>query len=110
MTPLPGCRLIRTSPSNIECFDGHLRPPQAADLGDGRGWVDQILELRNDYGTFDLGTCWEGLIGGNHLRMWRQDGPTATSNALFLAYILQVVVTLFSFGILTVLIVFLRKT
>jgi len=64
-----------------DCFDVHFEPPQAADLGDGRGWMEQIVELRDDYGNYDLGTCWESLVGGNHLRMWRQDG----SNALFLA-------------------------
>ena len=72
--------------------------------------MEQIVELRDDYANFDLGTCWESLVGGNHLRMWRQDGPTATSNALFLAYVHRVVVSLFCFGVLTVLIVFLRKT
>jgi len=70
---------------DIECFGAHLGNPQQAHLGDGRGWVNQTIELRNDYGNDILGTCWESLVGGNHLRMWRQDGPTATTNALFLA-------------------------
>jgi len=90
----PHCEL---SSSDKDCFDVHFEPPQAADLGDGRGWVEQIVELRDDYGNYDLGTCWESLVGGNHLRMWRQDG----SNALFLAYVNQVV-SLSSFEILTV--------
>ncbi|KAI0288279.1 hypothetical protein BC826DRAFT_916029 [Russula brevipes] len=69
----------------IECLDIHLGTPQAANLGDGNGWRNQTIELRNDYGNPDIGTCWESLVGGNHLRMWRQNGPTATTNALFLA-------------------------
>lgn len=32
-----------------------------------------------------LGTCAESLFGGNHLRMFRQDGPNANTDALFLA-------------------------
>ena len=47
------------------------------------------MELRNDFGNPDVGSCWESLVGGNHLRMWHQDGPKARSNALFLAYVNQ---------------------
>ena len=47
------------------------------------------MELRNDYGNPDIGTCWESLVGGNHLRMWRQNGPNANTGALFLAYVNQ---------------------
>jgi len=68
-----------------ECFGAHLGAPQTANLGDGNGWVNQTIELRNDYGNPDIGTCWESLVGGNHLRYWRQNGPKAHSNALFLA-------------------------
>ncbi len=50
---------------------------------DGRGWVNQTIELRNDFGNDIIGTCWESLVGGNHLRMWRQ----STTNAVFLAYV-----------------------
>jgi len=66
----------------IECFGGHLGAPQTANLGDGKGWVNQTIELRNDYGNPDVGACWESIAGGNHLRMWRQ----ATTGALFLAF------------------------
>ena len=38
-----------------------------------------------DFGNSGLGTCLESLVGGNHLRMFRQNGPTADSGALFLA-------------------------
>jgi len=62
-------------------FGARLGNPQKANLGDGRGWVNQTIELRNDYGNNIIGTCWESLVGDNHLRMWRQ----STTNALFLA-------------------------
>jgi len=66
---------------DIECFGAHLGAPQTANLGDGRGWVNQTIELRNDYGVPDIGSCFESLLGGNHLRLWRQ----YTTGALFLA-------------------------
>jgi hypothetical protein len=75
------------SPSGIECLGAHLGDPQSANLGDGHGWVNQTLELRQDYGNPDVGTCWESLVGGNHLRLFRQNGPSANSGALFLAYV-----------------------
>jgi len=69
----------------IECFGAHLGAPQTANLGDGHGSVNQTLELRQDYGNPDVGTCWESLVGGNHLRLFRQNGPAANTGALFLA-------------------------
>ncbi|KAI0253112.1 hypothetical protein BJV78DRAFT_1281183 [Lactifluus subvellereus] len=69
----------------IECLGLHIGKPQKANLGDGHGWVDQRIELRNDYGNPDIGACWESLVGGNHFRMYRQNGPTANTGALFLA-------------------------
>jgi len=66
---------------DIECLGAHLGAPQTANLGDGRGWVNQTIELRKDYGNDIIGTCWESLVGGNHLRMWHQ----STTKALFLA-------------------------
>ena len=79
--------LIPTRASGKECFGAHLGAPQTANLGDGNGAVNQTIELRNDYGNPDIGACWESLVGGNHLRMWRQNGPNAHTNALFLAYV-----------------------
>lgn len=70
---------------SIECFGIHLGAPQTANLGDGNGSLNQTIELRQDYGNSDVGTCLESLIGGNHFRMWRQNGPSANSGALFLA-------------------------
>lgn len=54
--------------SSEECFGIHLGDPQSANLGDGNGWVNQTVELREDYGSSGIGTCLESLIGGNHLR------------------------------------------
>ncbi|KAK0480924.1 hypothetical protein IW261DRAFT_1150493 [Armillaria novae-zelandiae] len=68
-----------------ECLGIHIGALQSANLGDGHGWVNQTMELREDYGDEELGTCLESLIGGNHFRVYRQDGPSATSGALFLA-------------------------
>lgn len=68
-----------------ECLGIHLGDPQSANLGDGHGWVNQTIELREDYGNEELGTCLESIIGGNHFRVYRQDGPSAMSGALFLA-------------------------
>jgi len=70
---------------SIECFGIHIGAPQSANLGDGNGWVNQTIELRQDYGNPDVGTCLESLIGGNHFRIYRQNGPSADSGALFLA-------------------------
>ncbi|EJD03376.1 uncharacterized protein FOMMEDRAFT_123671 [Fomitiporia mediterranea MF3/22] len=68
-----------------ECFGLHLGDPQSANLGDGNGPVNQTVELRAGFGNFLFGTCLESLKGGNHLRMFRQNGPNANSGALFLA-------------------------
>ncbi|KAF8169847.1 hypothetical protein K438DRAFT_1614541, partial [Mycena galopus ATCC 62051] len=54
--------------------------PQSANLGDGHGW----MELREDFGSGSLGTCWESFVGEP---VYRQDGPAANSRALFLAYV-----------------------
>ncbi|KAJ7153447.1 hypothetical protein C8R43DRAFT_1187078 [Mycena crocata] len=70
---------------SFECLGIHLGDPQSANLGDGNGWVNQTMELRQDYGDADVGTCLESLIGGNHFRVYRQNGTTANSGALFLA-------------------------
>lgn len=68
-----------------ECFDIHLGNPQSANLGDGNGWLNQTIEMRQDYGSSSIGTCLESLIGGNHFRLWTQNGPDADSGALFFA-------------------------
>ncbi|KAJ4488405.1 hypothetical protein J3R30DRAFT_3435633 [Lentinula aciculospora] len=68
-----------------ECLGIHLGAPQSANLGDGNDWVNQTIELRQDYGNSDIGTCLETLIGGNHFRVFMQNGADAPSGALFLA-------------------------
>ncbi|KIY53702.1 hypothetical protein FISHEDRAFT_55004 [Fistulina hepatica ATCC 64428] len=68
---------VRALGFSEECLDIHLGDPAAADLGDGNGWVNQTAEYRWDYGDVLLGTCLETLIGGNHLRYYRQNGSEA---------------------------------
>ncbi|KAI9067133.1 hypothetical protein FKP32DRAFT_1564306 [Trametes sanguinea] len=70
---------------STECFGIHLGNPFSANLGDGHGPVNQTTELRQDFGDADLGTCLESLIGGNHFRLYFQNGPLANSGAAFLA-------------------------
>ncbi|KAH8119601.1 hypothetical protein DFH11DRAFT_455397 [Phellopilus nigrolimitatus] len=78
-------KLARSLGFSNECFGFHLGNPQSANLGDGHGPVNQTIELRADFGSSVFGTCLESLAGGNHLRMFRQNGPNANSGALFLA-------------------------
>ncbi|KZS89035.1 hypothetical protein SISNIDRAFT_475843 [Sistotremastrum niveocremeum HHB9708] len=72
----------RAAGLSTECLGLHLGAPQSANLGDGHGPVNQTTELRQDFGDVLLGTCLESLVGGNHLRVFRQNGPTANSGAL----------------------------
>ena len=83
--PSPPSQRARFVPSSEECLDIHLGNPFSANLGDGNGPVNQTIELRQDYGDAELGTCLESLIGGNHFRVYFQNGPTADSGAAFLA-------------------------
>lgn len=69
--------------SSTECLGAHLGGYQTANLGDGNGNVNQTMELRENYSVG--GTCEESLIGGNHLRMFRQNGAEHDTGALFLA-------------------------
>jgi len=64
-----------------ECLGFHIGNPQTANLGDGRGWVNETAVIRADYKDTFLGTCIESLTGGNHFRFWQQ----TTTNAIFLA-------------------------
>ncbi|KAJ4493825.1 hypothetical protein C8J55DRAFT_499933 [Lentinula edodes] len=70
---------------STECLGIHSGAPQSANLGDGNGWVNQTIELREDYGDSVLGTCLESLIGGNHFRVFVQNGTEHPTGALFLA-------------------------
>ncbi|EKM50799.1 uncharacterized protein PHACADRAFT_200730 [Phanerochaete carnosa HHB-10118-sp] len=70
---------------STECLGIHLGAPQSANLGDGNGFVNQTIELREDYGVAEDGTCLESLIGGNHFRVYVQNGTLAPTGAFFLA-------------------------
>jgi len=78
-----------TLSSSTECFGIHSGDPQSANLGDGNGAVDQLIELREDFGDPNLGTCLESLNGGNHFRVFTQNGAQHNTGALFLAYVLS---------------------
>jgi len=41
---------------------GYIGGPQQANLGDGRGWVNQTAVIRFDYDNSFDGTCLESLI------------------------------------------------
>jgi len=70
---------------STECLGQHEGAPQAANLGDGNGYVNQTAEIRWDYGNPEIGTCEETIEGGSHFRYWSQDGSKADSNAVFMA-------------------------
>jgi len=70
---------------STECADLHLGGDQSANLGDGNGFVNETIEIREDFGNAVLGTCLESFIGGDHFRVYRQNGTSANSGALFLA-------------------------
>ncbi|GAA97510.1 uncharacterized protein L969DRAFT_43627 [Mixia osmundae IAM 14324] len=67
-----------------ECLNQHFGDRQLADLGDGRGLREERFEVRQAYVKV-IGTCIESVVGGSHLRAYRQDGPLARSDAWFLA-------------------------
>jgi len=68
-----------------ECLGQHSGSDQAADLGDGNGYLNETAVMRWDYGDPTLGTCTETVEGGNHFRYWVQNGPAADSGAVFMA-------------------------
>ncbi|KAL5484827.1 hypothetical protein ACEPAI_7469 [Sanghuangporus weigelae] len=68
-----------------ECLGLHGGGYMSANLGDGRGWVNQIAVLRESYSSAHLGTCLETFVGGNHFRLFRQNGLETNTGALFLA-------------------------
>jgi len=79
------CRLLTgLTCSSTECLGYHIGSTQTANLGDGDGNVPQTMELREER-FWILGTCVESLVGGNHLRMYRQNGTNHPTGALFLA-------------------------
>ncbi|KAK7005907.1 hypothetical protein R3P38DRAFT_1723460 [Favolaschia claudopus] len=65
-----------------ECLGQHQGDPQTANLGDGRGDVNETEVLRENFGIGGtIGTCLESLEGGNHFRVF----PQSTTGAIFLA-------------------------
>lgn len=68
-----------------DCFGVSSGGLQAANLGDGNGYVNQSEVLRYNYMQGDDGTCYESLNGGNHARWWKQNGTAADTNAIFMA-------------------------
>lgn len=70
----------------IDLFEGmHRGTAQLANLGDGNGPLPEIKVIRQNFSLPLIGTGIESLIGGNHFRYWRQNGPNANTGALFLA-------------------------
>ena len=45
-----------SSPSGTECLGIHLGDAQTANIVDRNGWVNQTLELRQDYDIGGLGS------------------------------------------------------
>lgn len=68
-----------------ECLGQSDGARQAANLGDGLGFINQTILLRENFGDTVLGTCKETIDGGEHYRVWRQNGSLADSGAWFLA-------------------------
>ncbi|KAI0345909.1 hypothetical protein BDW22DRAFT_1426536 [Trametopsis cervina] len=68
-----------------ECLGQHLGDDQAANLGDGDGYVNETAVIRWDYGDPQFGSCKETIEGGPHFRYWTQHGDQANSGAVFIA-------------------------
>ncbi|KAB5592825.1 hypothetical protein CTheo_3745 [Ceratobasidium theobromae] len=64
-----------------ECLGQHLGSDQKADLGDGRGAVNETAVMRYNFGDPYVGSCRETVEGGNHFRYWVQ----SSSGAVFMA-------------------------
>jgi len=68
-----------------ECLGQHSGAPEAANLGDGNGFLNETSEIRWNYGDAQLGACKETIQGGNHFRYWSQNGAQGNSGAIFMA-------------------------
>jgi len=64
-----------------ECLGQHLGTDQQANLGDGRGAVNETAVMRYNFGDAYVGTCRETVEGGNHFRYWVQK----STGAVFMA-------------------------
>ncbi|KAF4577269.1 hypothetical protein EYR40_009363 [Pleurotus pulmonarius] len=68
-----------------ECLGQHMGSNQAANLGDGHGYLNETAVIRWNYGDPALGACKESIEGGNHFRYWVQNGPEGNSGSIFMA-------------------------
>ncbi|GAA5960025.1 hypothetical protein JCM3765_006139 [Sporobolomyces pararoseus] len=82
-TFLDYCTSLRFSKQCLQWEDGDSL--QAADLGDGNKLVNQTTIMRYNYDDPVFGTCSETMQGGNHFRIFKQNGTEASSGAWFLA-------------------------
>ncbi|KAG9118802.1 hypothetical protein FRC07_006506, partial [Ceratobasidium sp. 392] len=64
-----------------ECLGQHLGSDQQANLGDGKGAVNETAVMRYNFKDAYVGTCRETVEGGNHFRYWTQK----TTGAVFMA-------------------------
>ncbi|KAG9096262.1 hypothetical protein FRC06_008861 [Ceratobasidium sp. 370] len=64
-----------------ECLGQHLGSDQQANLGDGKGAVNETAVMRYNYQDAYVGTCRETVEGGNHFRYWVQK----STGAVFMA-------------------------
>ncbi|KAG8767212.1 hypothetical protein FRC12_006389 [Ceratobasidium sp. 428] len=64
-----------------ECLGQHLGSDQQANLGDGKGAVNETAVMRYNYKDAYVGTCRETVEGGNHFRYWIQK----STGAVFMA-------------------------
>ncbi|QRV77516.1 hypothetical protein RhiJN_05531 [Ceratobasidium sp. AG-Ba] len=64
-----------------ECLGQHLGSDQQANLGDGKGAVNETAVIRYNFGDAYVGTCRETVEGGNHFRYWIQK----STGAVFMA-------------------------
>lgn len=80
---------VRSIGFSFECLDLHRGGAQHANLGDGAGWRPQLFEYRStqSFGAPGrwVGACWESWNGGDHFRVWKQNGSEAKTGAWFLA-------------------------
>lgn len=80
---------VRSIGFSFECLDLHMGDLQRANLGDGGGWKEEMFEYRSTQGFGApgrwVGACWESWNGGDHFRVWKQNGTDANTGAWFLA-------------------------
>jgi hypothetical protein len=63
-----------------ECLGLHLSGVAIANLGDSRGDRPLAFLYRENFGDLNAGTCRQTVVGGLHLRAWRQYQSTSDSD------------------------------